>query len=137
MCVDYRELNSCTRTIQWPLPNAKDTMGRIGAHKPRVFGVVDMTQGYWQAAIAEACRKYTAFTTFNGIYEWCRVPMGLKGACAFFQRAVTTQVLKDMLHRTVESYLDDLIVFAADEAGFCKTWKPFYSTDRGKYHVES
>jgi len=118
MCVDYRELNSVTQPEQWPLPNIKDLLERIGAHKPSFFAVLDMTSGYWQTPIAEASRKYTAFTTIYGIFEWCRVPMGLKGACAYFQRAITTQILIDIIHRIVESYLDDLIVFGCTEAEF-------------------
>ena len=118
MCIDYRELNSCTQTEQWPLPNIKELLERIGSHKPKFFAVLDMTSGYWQTPIAEKSRKYTAFTTIYGIFEWCRVPMGLKGACAYFQRAMTTQILADLIHRFVESYLDDLIVFGATEAEF-------------------
>ena len=118
MCIDYRELNSVTQPEQWPLPNIKELLERIGSHRPKYFGVLDMTSGYWQTPVAEASRKYTAFTTIDGIYEWCRVPMGLKAACAYFQRIMTTQVLISLIHRIVESYLDDLIVFAATEEEF-------------------
>ena len=118
LCIDFRELNSCTQPEQWPLPNIKELLERIGSHRPKFFGVLDMTSGYWQTPIAEASRKYTAFTTTIGNFEWCRVAMGLKAACAYFQRVMTTQVLIGLIHRIVESYLDDLIVFAQTEEAF-------------------
>ena len=44
--------------------------------------------------------------------------MGLKAACAYFQRVMMTQVLLGLLRRIVECYLDDLIVFGNTEESF-------------------
>ena len=118
MTIDYRELNACSSPEQWPLPNIRELLERIGSHRPKYFGILDMTSGYWQAPIAEQCRAFTAFTTTLGNFEWCRVPMGLKSACAYFQRVLSTVVLRDIFRRIVESYLDDLIVFGRTEEEF-------------------
>jgi len=48
-----------------------------------------------------------------GMFQWCRVPMELKGAPAYFQRMMETIVLAGFLWVFVAVYLDDLIVFAS------------------------
>jgi hypothetical protein len=55
---------------------------------------------------------YTAFITQFGLVEWKRLPMGLKGAPAFFQRVISTRVLVGYLMIICELYLDGLIIFA-------------------------
>ena len=45
MCVDYRALND-TPDANWPIPNITEMLRRIGQHKPKLFGIMDLTQGY-------------------------------------------------------------------------------------------
>jgi len=71
---------------------------------------MDLTSGYHQAPLAEQSRIFTAFISAFGIYEWCRVVMGLKGACSYFQRMMTTEVLRGLIHELCEVYLDDVVV---------------------------
>ena len=74
-----------------------EMLHRIGNRKPKFFAVIDFTSGYHQAPIDEASQKYTAFITRSGIYEWARVPMGLKGAPSYFQREIANTVLGGLL----------------------------------------
>ena len=53
-----------------------------------------------------------------GIFEWQRLPMGLKGAPANFQRIFATVVLAGLIHITCEQYLDDTIMPASSEEEF-------------------
>jgi hypothetical protein len=91
-------------------------LGRVGEKKPHNFVVVDLTSGYYQIAISEKCQKYTAFITPWGLYEWKRLPMGLKGAPAFFQRSMASQVLGGLIMTSSELYLDDLLTFGGEAA---------------------
>jgi len=110
-CIDYRRLNAVTEGQTWPIPNIKEMVQRIGAHRPKYFAVLDLTKGYYQAPLSEGSRKFTAFITAKNLWEWCRVPMGLMGAPAYFQRMMSTVVLKGVLYDGCECYLDDIIVF--------------------------
>ena len=114
-CVDYRFLNKETKSMGWPLPNIKQMLERIGDKKPKYFAVLDLTQGYYQMAISKKSRLLTAFRTSEGLFQFCRLPMGLKSAPAFFQAAMQQTVLADMLYQICEVYLDDIIVFAETE----------------------
>jgi len=117
-CIDYRNLNNATIGMGWPLPNIKATLNRIGARKPKYFAVLDLTQGYYQTAISKDSRAATAFRTSTGLYQWTRLPMGLKGAPAYFQQQMQQSILTDLLYTCCEVYLDDIIIYGATEEEF-------------------
>ena len=85
---------------------------RIGQKKARWFAVLDLTSGYHQAPISEASVPLTAFMCSEGLFEWLRLPMGLKGAGSYFQHHMQNTVLKDLIYKICEVYLDDIIVLA-------------------------
>ena len=118
-CIDYRAINEATVSPEtWPIPNIKSMLERLGAKKPRFFGVMDLTSGFHQAPLSEAAKKWTAFVTAFGQFEWNRVAMGLTGAPSYFQRIMMTTVLGDILTKAVEVYLDDFIVFGSTKEEF-------------------
>jgi hypothetical protein len=54
---------------------------------------MDLTAGYHQAAMSLAARVYTAFITYTGIYQFIRLPFGLKRAPSYFQEMMASVVL--------------------------------------------
>ena len=84
MCVDYRALNDCTADASWPIPNIAEMLRRIGSQKPKIFGIMDLTQGYHQAPLTFATRAYTAFITVSGVYQFTRLPFGPERAPSYF-----------------------------------------------------
>ena len=119
-CLDFRNLNLNTESEGWPLPNIKQILERIAKTKAKYFAVLDLTQGYYQMLIDEASRHLTAFRTAFGIFEWCRLPMGLKGAGSFYQQHMQCTVLTDLLYNICESYLDDILVYGTDKEDLSK-----------------
>ena len=109
-CVDFRALNDASKSEGWPLPNISQMLRRIGDAKPQFFAIMDLTKGFYQAPLSEESKKFTAFTCFCGLYEWNRVPMGLKGAPSFFQMVLATIVFVGLINYIMELYLDDLII---------------------------
>ena len=77
-CIDFRNLNLASTGMGWPIPNISQMLQRLGSNKPSIFGKLDFISGYHQVPLAKASRVWTAFITFMGVYEWNRVPMGLK-----------------------------------------------------------
>jgi hypothetical protein len=83
LVLDFKNLNRASEVESgWGIPNIQDIMKRLGSHRPRFFAVMDLTAGFHQTPIAEESREFTAFKTPWGFYEWCRLPMGLKGVPA-------------------------------------------------------
>ena len=117
-CIDYRNLNKVSEGMGWPIPNISQMLQRLGQQRPKLFAKLDLTSGYHQAPLAVDSRLYTAFITFMGIFEWTRVPMGLKGAPSYFQQMMATTVLVGLIYVICEIYLDDIIIYANTEAEF-------------------
>ena len=89
------------------------------------FSTIDLAQGYHQVPVAEADREKTAFRTSSGLWEFTRMPFGLKGAPATFCRLMA-RVLGHMWPTHLALYMDDICVISATfdshlerlEAGF-------------------
>ena len=68
-----------------------------GNHKPKIFGTMDLTQGYHQAPITLATRAYTSFILFCGVYQFTRLPFGPKRAPSYSQQVMATVVLAGLI----------------------------------------
>jgi hypothetical protein len=113
LVLDFKNLNGATvNYYKWPLPDIKEMLNRVGDSRPEFFAVFDLTSGYYQAEIDEESRNFTAFLTKHGIFRWLRLPMGLTGACSYFQKSLVTQVLKGLMHDGCELFLDDCMIHA-------------------------
>ena len=119
-CIDYRQLNKLIENRGWPLPRIQELITRVGNAKPKVFGKMDLTNGYHQMPLAKESRKYTAFRSANGLHESNRVPMGLKNAGAYFQQAMADEVVGDILYDGAELYIDDILVHGTTDTEFLK-----------------
>ena len=119
-CIDYRQLNKLIENRGWPLPRIQELITRVGNAKPKVFGKMDLTNGYHQMPLAKESRKYTAFRSANGLHESNRVPMGLKNAGAYFQQAMADEVVGDILYDGAELYIDDILVHGTTDSEFLK-----------------
>ncbi|KAJ1100036.1 hypothetical protein NDU88_005125 [Pleurodeles waltl] len=108
-CVDYRGLNSVTKTDAHPIPRADELIDKLGA--ARYLSTFDLTAGYWQIKMAPGANEKTAFSTPDGHYQFTVMPFGLKNAPATFQRLVN-QVLAG-LESFSAAYLDDIAVFSS------------------------
>lgn len=109
-CTDFRALNEVTRKDAYPLPNINDTLEHLG--RSAWFTTIDLASGYHQIPVAEKDREKTGFTTGGGHYEYNKMPFGLAGAPATFQRLMD-RLLAEMKGTECFVYLDDVIIFSA------------------------
>lgn len=84
MCVDYRKLNRKLIPDKFPLPRIEDIFDNLG--KSKYFSVMDLQAGFHQIPLTRDARKYTAFSTDNGMYQWKVLPFGLSVAPSGFSR---------------------------------------------------
>jgi len=70
---------------------------------------MDAFSGYNQIKMHPPDEDKTAFTTDQRIYCYKVMPLGLKNGRATFQRMVD-KVFKDMIGRTMEVYVDGMLV---------------------------
>ena len=111
MCVDYRQLNAKVKRDAYPLPRIDESLDVLGGAK--YFSTIDLASAYNQVEVAPADRHKTAFTTPLGLFEYNRMPFGLGGAPATFQKVMQT-IFHDELLEILIVYLDDIIIFSQD-----------------------
>jgi hypothetical protein len=114
-CVDYTVLNTFMESAGWPIPHISSILRRIASHRPKYFATMDSTQGFYQMEVEMSSREFLCFTTYLGNYMWNRAPMGPKTVPALFQRAMCVEVFPDLIHKIMEVYIDDFIVWAQSE----------------------
>ena len=112
-CIDYRELNSVTKADTFPLPCIDDLLDQLG--KSKYFSTLDLASGYWQVQVHPDSQEKMAFITYQGLFEFCVMPFGLRNAPAVFQRlmqSVLAGLNPDDGPDYVSIYLDDILVFS-------------------------
>ena len=108
ICVDYRRLNSVSKMDAYPMPRVDDMIDQIGVAK--FISTLDLTKGYWQVPVRVEDRHKTAFATPFGLFQFKRMPFGLQGAPATFQRMVDR--LLDGTGEFSDAYIDDIVVYS-------------------------
>jgi hypothetical protein len=77
---------------------------------------MDGFSGYNQIKMDERDAIDTAFRTPRGNFHYTVMPFGLKNAGSTYQRAMT-HVLEGLIHKSVECYVDDIVVKSRERGG--------------------
>ena len=107
-CIDFRKLNAKTVFDAEPVPNQEVILNRMGGDN--FISRLDLTKGFWQVPIKEEDRKYTAFSTDQGLMQFKHMPFGLVNVLAIFCRIVR-KLLYDVNY--VDAYVDDIVPHTA------------------------
>ena len=107
-CGDYRRLNNATTRDLYPIPHLHDFSAKLAGSKD--FSKVDLVKGYHQIPVRAEDIPKTAIATPLRLFEFVRMPFGLKNAAQAFQRLMD-KVVQQL--PGVYVYLDNVLVASA------------------------
>ena len=113
VCGDFSTgLNAALKTHCYPLPLPEDifTMLNGGTY----FAKLDLADAYFQIEVAPESRELLTINTHRGLFQYTRLPFGVKTAPAIFQQVIDT-IISGLLGTA--AYMDDVILMgrSADE----------------------
>ena len=110
-CGDYRRLNERTTGDAYPIPHVHDFAAGLAHCK--IFSKIDLVKGYHQVPLRAKDIPKTAIATPFSLFEFVRMPFGLKNAAQTFQRLmdnITSQLTG------VFAYIDNILVASPSAA---------------------
>ena len=107
VCLDGRFLNKMIEDDHESPPLINELLQKF--HGARWFSKLDLTQGYWQIKLQKDSRPYTSFLFDSKLYQFCRIPFGLKTAGSGFMRALS-HALNNEFDWCTSCYIDDILI---------------------------
>ncbi len=108
-CVDYRRLNAVTIPDEFPIPRQTDILATLAGSQ--VLSSLDALLGFTQLQLHEDDMEKTAFCSHRGLYQFRRMPFGLRNSPSIFQR-VMQGILSPYLWIFSLVYIDDIVVYS-------------------------
>uniref|UniRef100_A0ABD2W5F9 RNA-directed DNA polymerase n=1 Tax=Trichogramma kaykai TaxID=54128 RepID=A0ABD2W5F9_9HYME len=107
-CIDYRDLNKVTKKDAYPVQNIDVILDKL--RRARYITTIDLKSAYFQIAMEESSKKYTAFAVPGaGLFQFTRLAFGLTNAPMTFQRLIDA-LFGPECEPYVFGYLDDIVV---------------------------
>ena len=106
LCADYSTgLNEILQDHHHPLPTAEDIFTELNGGV--FFSTVDLAEAYLQVEVTDECKKMLTINTPKGLFQYNRLPFGVKTAPATFQQMIDTMIAGVP---NTAAYLDDIVV---------------------------
>ena len=108
-CIDYRKLNAVTTPDEFPIPRQSEILSSLSG--AQVLSSLDALSGFTQLELDPEDIEKTAFRTHRGLFQFKRMPFGLRNGPSIFQR-VMQGILAPYLWLFCLVYIDDIVVYS-------------------------
>ncbi|CAL2270893.1 unnamed protein product [Prunus armeniaca] len=117
VCVDYTDLNKACPKDNFSLPRINQLVNSTSGNQ--LLSFMDAYSGYNQIMMHKDDKANTSFIIERGTYCYKVMPFGLKNAEATYQMMVN-KIFKEQIGKTMEVYVDDMLVKAPKRADHIK-----------------
>ncbi|MBW0559869.1 hypothetical protein O181_099584 [Austropuccinia psidii MF-1] len=114
MVGDFRALNTYTVPDRYPIPKIQIAITQIS--QVVYASTMDALKGFHQNVVTPRARKYFKIIAQCGVYEYLRMPFGIKNAPSHLQRMMNKFFPEELSKGWLIIYIDDIIVCS-------KTWE--------------
>ncbi|CAL2278333.1 unnamed protein product [Prunus armeniaca] len=124
VCVDYTDLNKACPKDNFPLPRIDQLVDSSSGNQ--LLSFMDAYSGYNQILMHKDDKAKTSFIIKRGTYCYKVMPFELKNAGATYQRLVN-KIFEEHIGKTMEVYVDDMLVKAPKRADHLKNLAEAFS----------
>ncbi|MBW0539152.1 hypothetical protein O181_078867 [Austropuccinia psidii MF-1] len=110
LCGDFSTLNSYKKADRYPIPRIPHALDKLA--KAKYITKMDCMRGFHQNLVKPNSMKLLRIICHMGIYEYTRMPFGIKNAPAHFQRMMDTVFQEEILEGWMVVYIDDIIIYS-------------------------
>ncbi|MBW0573785.1 hypothetical protein O181_113500 [Austropuccinia psidii MF-1] len=95
LCGDFRTLNNYTKADRYPIPKIPHAMDKLA--KAKYITRMDCMKSFHQDGVKPNSMKLLRIICHMGIYEYTRMPFGIRNAPAHFQSIMDTILQEEIL----------------------------------------
>ncbi|MBW0468298.1 hypothetical protein O181_008013 [Austropuccinia psidii MF-1] len=118
LCGDFRALNNYKKSDRYCIPRIPHALEKL--EKAKYITKMDFMKGFHQNGVKPNSMKLLRMICHMGIYEYTRMPFGIKNESSNFQMMIDTRFQGEILEGWMVVYIDDTIIYS-------ETWE---------YHVQ-
>jgi hypothetical protein len=112
MVGDFRALNNYTKADNYPIPRIDHSLHNLS--KSKYITTMDVLKGFHQIPIDPDSRQFMRIICHLGVYEYLRMPFGIKNAPSHFQRMMDSVFGSFIRQNWMMIYIDDIIIYSDD-----------------------
>ncbi|MBW0544418.1 hypothetical protein O181_084133 [Austropuccinia psidii MF-1] len=110
LCGDFRALNNYTKADRYPITRIPHALDKLA--KAKYITTMDCMKGFHQNRVKPNSMKLLRIICLMGIYEYTRMPFGIKNTPAHFQSMMDTIFQEEILEGWMVVYIDDIIIYS-------------------------
>ncbi|MBW0491645.1 hypothetical protein O181_031360 [Austropuccinia psidii MF-1] len=114
MVGDFRALNTYTVPERYPIPKTQIALPQIS--QAVYINTMDILKRFHKNVVTPRARKYLRIIVHCGVYEYLRMPFGIKNAPSNFKRILNEMFLEEPSEGWLIINIDEIIVCS-------KTWE--------------
>ncbi|MBW0480716.1 hypothetical protein O181_020431 [Austropuccinia psidii MF-1] len=110
LCGDFKALNNYTKADRYTIPTIPHAVYKLAKYKYIVK--MDCMKGFQQNGVQPNYMRVLRIIFNMGIYEYTRMPFGIKDAPDHFQRVMDTIFQEEILEGWMVVYINYIIVYS-------------------------